>query len=134
MSAEIPPELRVLRDLFTTTDPVPSHLVEAGYAAPGLVRDRDDAAVRLELVSDSADMSSSTRLCGQRGRTGSRVLTFMMPGRIVEIDLVRSAARTLRATGIVISRAGQGVPAGLVAVRYPGGQCAGELDGSTTVR
>ncbi|RCW46946.1 hypothetical protein DFQ14_101286 [Halopolyspora algeriensis] len=82
----------------------------------------------LELVSDSAQAPASGALrCRPAGRE-TRELTFVLPGRLVELDLVSTVPGMFRACGMVISRAGQTVPTGEVVLRHPEGQCVGELD------
>jgi hypothetical protein len=125
MSFPIPPELRALRKFFHAHDPVPERVVTAGYAAAELARECDGTGT-LELVSDSAE--TPTKVRSSSGSSPTRVLTFAMPGRILEMDLVPTTPGMFRATGMVISRAGQGIPTGDVAVRHPFGQCTGGLD------
>lgn len=125
MSRRIPVELRALRDLFHRCDPTPDHMVHAAYAAAARVREWG-GGVALELVGDSAEAPVPTRAGAQRSE--SRVLTFLMPGRVLEIDLVPTVDGMFRASGMVISRAGQGIPEGEVVLRYPDGQQSGQLD------
>ena len=127
MSPRMPPELRVLRDLFHLSDPVPGHVRSAGYAAAGLARGRSGAGT-LELVGDSADAPAPVRAAGAPAVAEPRVLTFLMPGRIVELDLVPQVEGLFQASGMVVSRAGQGRPQGEVVLRHPEGQCVAELD------
>ncbi|GAB3293779.1 hypothetical protein [Parasphingorhabdus pacifica] len=122
MTARTPSELRVLRDLFQVCDPTPDHLLGAAYAAHARGW---SGAVPLALVGDSTDTSVATRA---RATTESRVLTFTMPGRILEVDLVPTVPGVFRAAGMVISRAGQGAPSGEVVLRTPGGQQSERLD------
>ncbi|MCA1283492.1 hypothetical protein [Saccharopolyspora sp. 7B] len=128
MSPRMPAELRVLRDLFELRDPAPVRVRDAAYAAAGLARARSGAAA-LELVGDSADAAAAVRSGGAAPDPAEpRVLTFLMPGRIVELDLVPTVPGLFRAAGMVISRSGQGRPEGDVLFRHPGGQCVAELD------
>ncbi|MGW0891802.1 hypothetical protein [Saccharopolyspora sp. NPDC002578] len=128
MSPRMPAELRVLRDLFQLCDPPPGQVRTAAYAAAGLARGRADAAA-LELVGDSADAPAPVRSSASGpGDPEPRVLTFLMPGRIVELDLVPMVQGLFRASGMVISRSGQGRPEGDVLLRHPGGECVAELD------
>lgn len=125
MNRPILPELAALRDFFRTHDPVPGSMVAAAYRAPHLAREWRKAAT-LELIGDSADAPVPAKT--RSGHAQPRVLTFAMPGRIIEMDLTPTTPGALRACGMVISRAGQGVPSGDIAVRHPDGMCAGELD------
>ncbi|MEU6127575.1 hypothetical protein ABZ805_00240 [Saccharopolyspora sp. NPDC047091] len=128
MSPRMPAELRVLRDLFELRDPAPGRVRDAGYAAAGLARSRSGAA-SLELVGDSADAAAAVRSGSATAEPAEpRVLTFLMPGRIVELDLVQTVPGLFRAAGLVISRAGQRRPAGDVLFRHAGGECVAELD------
>lgn len=133
MNTTMPAELRALRELFQTCDPVPEHALDAAYAAGRLVASGNAPATgELELVSDSADSPALVRV-GAAGRD-TRVLTYVMPGRVLELDLVPTVPGMLRASGIVISRAGQKVPTGAVALRHPDGQRSGALDGHGAFR
>ncbi|MFR9730355.1 hypothetical protein ACL03H_14095 [Saccharopolyspora sp. MS10] len=127
MSPRIPAELRVLRDLFHLSDPAPGHVRDAGYAAAGLARGRSGAAT-LELVGDSAEEPAPVRAGNATAIAEPRVLTFLMPGRIVELDLVPQVEGLFRASGMVVSRSGQGRPQGEVVLRHPAGRCVAELD------
>jgi hypothetical protein len=126
MRFRIPPELQALRDLFHIHDPAPDRMLAAGYAAADLAREWRGSGA-LELVGDSADVPAPAKVRAGH-RPESRVLTFAMPGRIIEMDLVPTTPGMLSASGMVISRAGQGVPAGDVALRHPGGHRQGGLD------
>lgn len=129
MNPPIPPELRALRDFLTASDPMPAAVTQSGYAALAHVQDwKNVRAQQLELVSDSMDTPAATRFVGRTSRPRSRVLTYMMPGRIIEMDLVTTSPGAFQATGIVIDRAGRGVVSGEVVVRFPGGQRCGQLD------
>lgn len=123
MSNRVPSELRLLGDLFQACDPMPGHLLGAAYAAAGTRKWR--GAASLELVGDSAEAPVATRASA---RTESRVLTFLMPGRVLEVDLTPMVTGVFRASGMVISRAGQGVPSGELVVRHPAGQQSARLD------
>jgi hypothetical protein len=131
MSSSMPPELAALRDFFHTYDPAPGSVVTAAYQAAD-VAGYCPAADALELIGDSGDAPAPGKT--RSGRPESRVLTFAIPGRIIEMDLGFTTPGTLRATGMVISRAGQGVPKGVVALRHPFGLCTGELDGHGAFR
>lgn len=126
-----PGELRALRELFQSCDPAPPRIVGAAYAAVSRAREWTGSGV-LELVSDSADDPARTAV-----RAGepveARSLTFVVPGRVVELDLVPVVPGMLCASGVVISRAGQ-PPAGELVVRHVDGQSAGELDEHGTFR
>lgn len=129
MNPPFPPELRALREILVECDPAPPSVAEGGYAAPEVAGEwRNSDSVPLELVSDSADMPSPTRFVSRPVRLRPRVLTFMTPGRIVEVELVTTLPRLMQASGIVISRAGQGVPEGHLVIRHPAGERNGELD------
>lgn len=129
MNRRMPPELLALRELFRTCDPAPEHVVAGAYGAPELVRNSSDPdAATLELVGDSADAPASEALRSWSAGRETRALTFALPGRIVELDLVSTVPGVFRACGMVISRAGRTVPTGEVALRHPAGQCVGELD------
>lgn len=125
MSLSTAPELAVLRELFRTCDPAPDSMVSAAYRAPRLAHTWRDAGI-LELIGDSADAPRPAKM--RSGQSQPRVLTFAMPGRIIEMDLTATTPGALRASGMVISRAGQGVPGGDVVVRHPDGVCLGALD------
>ncbi|WP_433870433.1 hypothetical protein [Saccharopolyspora sp. CA-218241] len=117
-----PEELRALREIFQSCDPVPQRAVDAAYAA---VRFRSGTSTSaLELVADSVDEPAPVRSWGP----ASRVLTFLMPGRIVELELVPTVPGLYRVSGLVINRAGQSRPGGRLAVRHPAGERAAELD------
>lgn len=129
MSARVPAELLALRELFHARDPAPHHAVAGAYAARELVRDSDTSdVVALELVGDSAEGPAPATLRSHPGQRETRTLTFVLPGRVVELDLVSTVPGMFRAFGVVISRAGQGMPAGQVTLRHPDGQSVGELD------
>ncbi|QGK71695.1 hypothetical protein GIY23_21170 [Allosaccharopolyspora coralli] len=118
-------ELRALRAWFEQTDPAPPHRAQAAYAALDVAA-RPAGAGALELVGDSAEERVPTRTAARAAE--SRVLTFLMPGRLVELDLVPTLPGSYRASGVVVSRAGQGVTSGDVALRHPGGERAAVLD------
>ena len=123
MSSRVPSELSLLHDLFQACDPTPDHLLGAAYAAAHTRSWR--GAVSLELVGDSAEAPVATRA---GARTEPRVLTFLMPGRVLEVDLTPTVMGVFRASGMVISRAGQGVPSGEIVLRHPTGQQSERLD------
>lgn len=125
MSRRMPIELRMLRDVFQACDPPPGHVLAAAYGAAARAQEWR-GAVALELVGDSAEAPVPTR--AGAGQPESRVLTFLMPGRVVEVDLVPTMSGVFRASGMVISRAGQGVPVGEVVLRHPSGHQVGPLD------
>ncbi|GAA0505594.1 hypothetical protein GCM10011581_32360 [Saccharopolyspora subtropica] len=122
MSRDLPTELRNLRALFQSFDPVPPHLAESAYAAVGRRSPAGSAA--LELVGDSAESLARVRAPGPE----PRVLTFAMPGRVLELDLVPTVEGWYRASGMVLNRAGQAPPEGDVVLRHPAGECVGPLD------
>jgi hypothetical protein len=124
MNQWMPAELRRLRELFQSCDPVPEHALAGAYAAMARRSSHQDPVV-LKLVGDSAESLASVR---SSARPEPRVLTFAMPGRVLEIDLVPTVAGHYRASGIVLNRAGQAPPAGEVVLRHPAGECAGSLD------
>ena len=125
MRTRKPAELRVLDDLFHQCDPPPGRMLTAAYAAVGRAHGFEDPS-GLELIGDSADEPANTRLHGAASRT--RVLTYLMPGRIVEVDLVPMVGGMLRASGIVLNQAGDGVPQGEVVLRCADDQHIAELD------
>lgn len=125
MNMATSPELTALRDFFRTHDPLPGSVVAAAYRAPQLVRQWRGAGT-LELIGDSTDVPVPART--RSWRAEPRVLTFAMPGRVIEMDLTPTTPGAFRASGMVISRAGQGVPTAEIAVRHPNGVCLGELD------
>ena len=124
MKQSIPAELRRLREMFQTQDPVPDRVLADSYAAVarrGSGRDRGE----LKLVGDSADELVGVRCGGPQ----PRVLTFAMPGRVLEMDLVPTAAGLVTVSGLVLNRAGQATPTGEVVLRHPDGERIGALDG-----
>ncbi|MEV5541110.1 hypothetical protein AB0L13_30140 [Saccharopolyspora shandongensis] len=123
MSRWMPSELRRLREIFQSCDPVPERALAGAYSAMARRSPHLDR-VALELVGDSAESSARVR----SGRPEPRVLTFAMPGRVLEIDLVPTVAGQYRASGMVLNRAGHAAPAGEVVLRHPAGECAGPLD------
>ncbi|RRO13105.1 hypothetical protein EIL87_26025 [Saccharopolyspora rhizosphaerae] len=123
MMQRIPAELRRLRDLFQTCDPVPDRVLADSYAAVAMrapARDRGE----LTLVGDSADERVGVRTGGQQ----KRVLTFAMPGRVLEMDLAPTARGLVQVSGLVLNRSGQEPPTGEVVLRHPAGERSGELD------
>ncbi|MGP4015142.1 hypothetical protein [Saccharopolyspora sp. 5N708] len=124
MNQRMPAELRRLRELFQSCDPIPEHALTGAYAA---VRQRsaDRDSEVLKLVGDSAESMASVRASG---RPEPRVLTFAMPGRVLEMDLIPTVGGQYRASGMVLNRAGQAPPVGEVVLRHPGGECSGSLD------
>lgn len=132
MKPRIPTELRALRELFHACDPAPERVVNAAYTASARVREWCGSGV-LELVSDSADAPVPSRVRGPRDAPEPRVLTFMTPGRVIEMDLVPALPGLLRATGMVISKAGHAA-AGELVVRHPEGELVGALDEHGTFR
>ncbi len=126
MTAHLPPELLHLRELFRRRDPAPVHAVNAAYAAANLVhRNGDTGPQSLRLIGDSAEAPDPVGV--RAGRGDSRTLTFAVPGRLLEVDLVPTTPERYRARGVVVSRAGQAPPSGLVTVRHPEGQVSGEI-------
>lgn len=123
---KLPGELRALRELFQSCDPVPARVVDTAYAAVSRAREWSGSAA-LELVSDSADAPVPAAVRAGEHRVESRSLTFVVPGQVVELDLVPVVPGTLRAKGVVISRTGH-PPAGELVVRHVDGESAGELD------
>ncbi|CAM06159.1 hypothetical protein A8924_7358 [Saccharopolyspora erythraea NRRL 2338] len=123
MRVRPPAELRVLRDLFEACDPAPRRLVEAAYAAAS--RKWSGGGSALRLIGDSADAPARTRRAGM-GET--RVLTFAMPGRMLEMDLIPVAEGLFRAVGLVLGRPGHSAPAGDVVLRHATGESVGALD------
>ncbi|GAA2818936.1 hypothetical protein [Saccharopolyspora taberi] len=119
-----PFELRVLRELFQTRDPAPERAVESAYAAASR-RWADRGAAVLRLIGDSADTPGKTRTSAT---AEARVLTFAMPGSLLEVDLVPTVQGMYRATGLVLASSGQGTPSGDVVLRHATGECVGELD------
>lgn len=127
MTPRVPTELRDLRDLFRRRDPAPAHAVQAAYAAADVVgRDPIAGVEPLRLISDSAEAPHPVPV--RAGRAEPRTLTFAVPGRLIEVDLVPTTPERFRARGIVVSRAGQAAPAGTVTLRSPDGRCSGEID------
>ena len=118
-------DLRALRAWFDEHDPAPPHLARAAYAALDVAGVFGDGPA-LELVSDSAELTVPTRTAARAAEP--RVLTFLMPGRLVEVDLVPTVPGCYRARGVVMCRAGDHVPAGRVALRHPAGECVATLD------
>ncbi len=127
MTSRIPTELRALRDLFHRCDPAPEHLVVAAYAAPSRTREWSGAC-SLELVADSAETPEPARVRHSGDYEKPRVLTFMMPGRVLEIGLTPTLPGMFRAAGSVINHAGHDEADGKVVVRHAEGECAGGLD------
>ncbi|MBQ0922715.1 hypothetical protein [Saccharopolyspora endophytica] len=123
MKQRIPAELRRLRELFQAQDPVPDRVLAGSYAAVAMRAARGDRG-ELKLVGDSADERIGVRAGGSQ----SRVLTFAMPGRVLEMDVVPTAAGLVRVSGMVLNRSGQAPPTGEVVVRHPSGERSGELD------
>ncbi|WP_406688510.1 hypothetical protein REH65_18820 [Saccharopolyspora sp. ID03-671] len=123
MNQRIPAELRKLRELFQTEDPVPERVLAGSYAAVAMRtsgRDRGE----LKLVGDSADERVGVRTGGPQ----NRVLTFAMPGRVLEMDLVPAASGLVTVSGLVLNKAGQASPTGEIVLRHPAGERSGELD------
>ncbi|MGW3468313.1 hypothetical protein ACWDKQ_07520 [Saccharopolyspora sp. NPDC000995] len=123
MNQRIPVELRGLRDLFRSCDPIPEQALAGAYAAMAQRSPIEDPVV-LKLVGDSAESLARVR----SGQPEPRVLTFAMPGRVLEVDLVPTVGGLYRASGMVLNRAGQAPPVGEVVLRHPAGECAGPLD------
>ncbi|MBB5154594.1 hypothetical protein [Saccharopolyspora phatthalungensis] len=119
-----PAELQRLRELFQSCDPIPEHAVVGAYGALVRRSPHQDPVV-LKLVGDSADSPARVR---SSGRPEPRVLTFAMPGRVLEIDLIPTVGGQYRASGIVLNRAGQATPTGEVVLRHTAGECVGCLD------
>ncbi|QUH05337.1 hypothetical protein HUO13_35220 [Saccharopolyspora erythraea] len=124
MRVRPPAELRVLRDLFETCDPAPQRLVEAAYAAASR-KWSGGGSTALRLVGDSADAPARTR---RAGMCDARVLTFAMPGRMLEMDLIPTTEGLFRAVGLVLGRPGHSAPAGDVVLRHATGESVGALD------
>ncbi|MFC7341550.1 hypothetical protein [Saccharopolyspora griseoalba] len=122
MRQRTPAEIRSLRELFTTEDPVPESVLTASYAAIAR-RARERESGSLSLVGDSAEEP-----VGVRSGARPRVLTFAMPGRVLELDLVPMTCGLYRVSGMVLSRAGHAPPSGEVVLRRPDGEHRGVLD------
>lgn len=123
MGSRFPAELQSLRRFFQQYDPAPEHTVAAAYAALG--RRFGAGATALELVADSAADQSRVR---STSGPQPRVLTFAMPGRVLELGLVPGRSGTFHASGMVLNRAGHTPPDGEVVIRHPRGSCRGDLD------
>lgn len=127
MTPRVPDELLRLRELFRRGDPTPPHAVRAAYAAADVVHRDGTAGVEpLRLIGDSAEAPSPVGV--RAGHVEPRTLTFAIPGRLVEVDLVPTTPERFRARGIIVSRAGRAAPAGMVTLRFPGGTSSGEID------
>ncbi|MER7013231.1 hypothetical protein ABT324_17575 [Saccharopolyspora sp. NPDC000359] len=124
MSAGMPGELRRLRDLFQSCDPVPERALAGAYAAMSRRADYQDP-VPLQLIGDSAESLAKVRSLGP---PEPRVLTFAMPGRVLELDLAPVAEDRYRVSGMVLNRAGGAPPSGDVVLRHRAGECASVLD------
>lgn len=122
MSQRMPAEIRRLRELFTTEDPVPEAVLNASYAAVALRSENRDS-LSLKLIGDSAEEPVGTRSGAQ-----PRVLTFAMPGRVLELDLVPMGCGLYRVSGMVLGRAGHTPPSGEIVLRHPGGEHRGAID------
>lgn len=122
MKQRMPAEVRRLRELFTSEDPVPENVWTASYAAVAM-RSGARSTVPLQLVGDSAEEPVGTR-SGAR----PRVLTFAMPGRVLELDLVPMTCGLYRVSGMVLARSGDVPPAGEIVLRRPDREYRGVLD------
>ncbi|GAA2329321.1 hypothetical protein GCM10009854_00080 [Saccharopolyspora halophila] len=122
MKQRMPTEIHRLRELFTTEDPVPEKVLAASYAAVA-VRSESADPVPLQLVGDSAEEPVGTRSGAQ-----PRVLTFAMPGRVLELDLMPITCGLYRVSGMVLARAGDAPPSGEIVLRRPDREYRGVLD------
>ncbi len=125
MSSRPPFELQVLRTIFSLGDPPPEHLRDAAYSVPDRMAGWTGAAA-LELISDSAEAPEAAVRSGAEG--GTRVLTFVTPGRVIEMDLLPQVPGRVRASGIVLSKAGSTASTGQLVLRHPGGERVDDLD------
>ncbi|RKT84882.1 hypothetical protein SAMN05421805_10174 [Saccharopolyspora antimicrobica] len=124
MNGGLPSELRELRELFRCSDPVPERALAGAYAAMSRRMAYQDAD-SLRLIGDSAESSAKVRSIGP---AEPRVLTFAMPGRVLELDLAPVAEDRYQVSGLVLNRAGGTPPTGDVVLRHRSGECAGALD------
>lgn len=124
MRPRMPAELRVLGEMFQRGDPVPDRMRDLAYAA-GRRRGIDHGS-GLELIGDSAEDLTRTRSGG--AEPDVRVLTYLMPGRIVEVDLVPLREGLFEASGIVLDEVRGGPARGEVLLRTAAEQHAAELD------
>ncbi|MER5391579.1 hypothetical protein [Saccharopolyspora sp. NPDC002686] len=124
MNPQLPSELRGLRDLFQSCDPVPDRALAGAYAAMSRRSGYRDP-VALQLIGDSAESLAQVRSIGP---PEPRVLTFAMPGRVLELDLLPVEDDRYEVSGMVLNRAGGAPPAGDVVLRHRVGECAGSLD------
>lgn len=125
MIPRMPAELRVLREMFHRGDPLPDRMLDAAYAAAGR-RHGFDRHTGLELIGDSAQDPGRTR--SDSAGPDTRVLTYLMPGRIVEVDLVPLHEDVFRASGIVLDHLRDGPAQGEVLLRSADEQHAIGLD------
>ncbi len=126
MSSHQPFELQILRKVFSLGDPPPAHVRNAAYSVLDRTVGWTDAAV-LELISDSAEAPEPAVRGGDEDER-SRVLTFVTPGRIIEMDLLPQVPGQVRASGMVLSKAGSTASTGQLVLRHPVGERVGELD------
>lgn len=126
MSSHPPFELHILRKVFSLGDPPPDHVRDAAYSILDRTAGWTDAAV-LELISDSAEVPEPAVRGGDEDER-SRVLTFVTPGRIIEMDLLPQVPGQVRASGMVLSKAGSTASTGQLVLRHPVGERVGELD------
>lgn len=124
MSAGLPSELRELADLFRSCDPVPERALAGAYAAMSRRAGYQDP-VSLRLIGDSAESWAKVRSIGL---PEPRVLTFAMPGRVLELELAPVEEDRYQVSGLVLNRAGGAPPTGGVVLRHRSGECAGALD------
>ncbi|GAA4621029.1 hypothetical protein [Saccharopolyspora hordei] len=124
MNAGMPHELRRLRALFQSCDPVPERALAGAYAAMSRRAGYRDA-VALHLIGDSAESSAVVR---SLGAPEPRVFTFAMPGRVLELDLAPVEDDRYRVSGMVLNRSGGTPPRGDVVLRHRSGESASELD------
>lgn len=126
MSFRPPFEMQVLRKIFSLGDPPPEHLRDAAYSVPNRTAAWTGAAA-LELISDSAE-AAEPAVRGADEDERARVLTFVTPGRIIEMDLLPHVPGQVRASGMVLSKAGSTASTGQLVLRHPAGERVGELD------
>ncbi|WP_017976961.1 hypothetical protein [Actinopolyspora halophila] len=124
MSAAPPPELNLLGKLFLAGDPTPRRALASAYRAVEKLLGGQAPNARLVPLSDTAELASGL----DEGADGPRVLTFGVPGRVVELELVATGPGLLRAGGMVLSRTGQSQAGGVLSVRHGAGESHDVLD------